>query len=316
MASQIADSSVAAVKDRFDWWVGTLEEIGMGAAPDRDFEQPFRAQIVQTQAEPLIHLKFDVQDHDVFRLAPQIRRRSWNQYLVYRECSEGAWFDFGGREIVTGPGDIIICDADRPFSTRARADYRHHAWLAPREAIEPHLPAQALPGPIHIPAGAGASAMLVAYVDAMSEQIGALGSAETAMLADQLGRLIAIAAGANWREQGDVTRVARLEQARRHMEQNLARPGLNAGQTAAALGMSVRQLHLLFEPTGESFGQYLRRRRLQECRAALESPLNARRSVTDVALAWGFASLPTFYRLFSQAYGMAPGDVRPRLKVA
>jgi AraC-like DNA-binding protein len=68
-------------------------------------------------------------------------------------------------------------------------------------------------------------------------------------------------------------------------------------------------LHLLFEPSGESFAQYVLRRRLEECRAALINPIRDR-SVTDIALGWGFNSMPTFHRTFRRAFGAAPGELR------
>jgi transcriptional regulator GlxA family with amidase domain len=74
--------------------------------------------------------------------------------------------------------------------------------------------------------------------------------------------------------------------------------------------MSLRSLHLLFEPTGVSFARYVLHRRLQECHATLASPVHANRSVTDIAFAWGFNSLTTFYSAFQREFGMAPGEVR------
>ena len=50
-------------------------------------------------------------------------------------------------------------------------------------------------------------------------------------------------------------------------------------------------------------------RRLEECRAALMNPVGDR-SVTDIALAWGFGSLPTFNRTFRRAFGATPGEFR------
>jgi AraC-like DNA-binding protein len=70
---------------------------------------------------------------------------------------------------------------------------------------------------------------------------------------------------------------------------------------AAAMKISVRQLYLLFEPTGTSFAEHVLGRRLEECRAALESPSGRGRSVTDVAYAWGFNSLTTFYQALANA---------------
>ena len=42
--------------------------------------------------------------------------------------------------------------------------------------------------------------------------------------------------------------------------------------------------------------------------AALAGP--GGRAVTELALAWGFGSLTTFYRAFQRAYGAAPGELR------
>lgn len=80
---------------------------------------------------------------------------------------------------------------------------------------------------------------------------------------------------------------------------------------AGALRISVRWPHLLFEPSSVSFAQYVLRRRLEECPAALANPIG-NRSVTDIALGWGFNSLVIFYRTFRQAYGATPGDLRAR----
>ena len=80
---------------------------------------------------------------------------------------------------------------------------------------------------------------------------------------------------------------------------------------AAAAGVSVRQLHLLFEPTGESFARYVQRRRLEEVAGGARRPGGAGRTVAEIAFAWGFADLTTFYRAFRRAYGAAPGELRP-----
>jgi AraC-like DNA-binding protein len=105
-------------------------------------------------------------------------------------------------------------------------------------------------------------------------------------------------------------RAARPEGVKRYIDQHLAEPGLTPASTAAALGISVRHLHLLFEPTGISFAHYVMQRRLLQCRAALASPTGLRRSVADIAFGWGFSSLATFYRAFQHEFGMAPAALR------
>ena len=105
-------------------------------------------------------------------------------------------------------------------------------------------------------------------------------------------------------------RSARLEAAKQYINQHLAEPGLTPASTAAALGLSLRNLHLLFEPTGMTFAQYVMGRRLLQCRSALASPTGINRSVADIAFGWGFNSLATFYRAFQHHFGMPPAAVR------
>lgn len=66
---------------------------------------------------------------------------------------------------------------------------------------------------------------------------------------------------------------------------------------------------MLFERQGTSFAQAVRRRRLEHIRSLLLDPATER-SVTDIALAWGFSDLSTFYRGFGALYGMTPGEMR------
>ena len=80
---------------------------------------------------------------------------------------------------------------------------------------------------------------------------------------------------------------------------------------AAALGISVRTLHLAFEPTGVSFARHVLHRRLEECRAALLA--DRTRPVIDIAFAWGFSGLSSFYRAFQTAFDLSPGELRATL---
>ena len=89
------------------------------------------------------------------------------------------------------------------------------------------------------------------------------------MLADNFCRLQAVVCGADAGEYRDAACLARLAEAKRYINLHLADLALTPEKAASALKISVRQLHLLFEPSGISFAQYVLRRRLEECRAAL-----------------------------------------------
>ncbi len=100
-----------------------------------------------------------------------------------------------------------------------------------------------------------------------------------------------------------------LKAARNVLAQNLHRPGLSPLAVATELGISVRQLHLLFEPTGRSFARTLIAMRLNEARRLMLGMMSTR-PIADVAYACGFDSMATFYRVFRQTYGMTPNELR------
>jgi AraC-like DNA-binding protein len=151
--------------------------------------------------------------------------------------------------------------------------------------------------------------MVKAYLDSFAGQIDALDDREAGVVADNFCRLLAVACGANAGEHEEAIRLARLAEAKRYIALHLSDPDLTPEKAAAALKISVRHLHRIFEPSGMSFAQYVVSRRIEECRAALMNPAGAR-SVTDVAFAWGFNSMPTFYRAFRQVFGATPGELR------
>lgn len=205
-------------------------------------------------------------------------------------------------------GDLII--REREAATSPGAGER--VWAVPREVLNQYLSDLPRPLMVRIPVVETLAALVVAYLEAPRGAGEALSEDEAAMVTDTLARLVATAMA-----HGDASRrydqskgAARLDEARRFVRRHLSSPKLDPQMVAQGLGISPRQLHLLFKPTGETFGQHVRRLRLEECRAALRNPTAASRSVADIAYGWGFASLPTFYRAFHAAYGVPPGDLR------
>ena len=71
--------------------------------------------------------------------------------------------------------------------------------------------------------------------------------------------------------------------ARAYVERHLNNPALTPAGCARAIGVSLRALHMAFEPSGESFSQFLQRRRLERCHALLRNQAAASRPVADIA---------------------------------
>jgi acetamidase/formamidase/AraC-like DNA-binding protein len=105
-------------------------------------------------------------------------------------------------------------------------------------------------------------------------------------------------------------RAAILERVFQSIEMRLSDADLNIHQIASEHGISSRYLQKLFENHGESFGQYLKLRRLERCRLDLGSPLHAQRTISEILYQWGFNDSASFSRAFRERYGTSPREYR------
>ena len=294
--------------ERFDLWnAAVFGALAISVEPLPGSESPFEARFSARTAGPLLNLSFDADGFIASRRNREIAHRQWDAYWIYREFGPGAWFRVGGHELTTTTGDLVIAHADATFETRANS-YSHELCLMPKALLEPHLPALGRPLVTRLSGRDGVNALADGYLEALAQNWDTISDAAMSPVTDTLARLIGIACGAAAEHQTDAIRAGRLTEAKRHIDRHLADPDLSPVSVAAALRVSVRALHLLFEPTDSSFTRYVARRRLDECRAALLA--SPSRPVIDIAFAWGFSSLSGFYRAFHSAFGMAPGDLR------
>jgi len=103
-------------------------------------------------------------------------------------------------------------------------------------------------------------------------------------------------------------RAGRLSLARRLIAGHIAQAQLSPNFVANLLGISVRHLHVLFEAAPRSFAQTVTALRIERSRQLLrEAPAMA---IAEIAVASGFDSIATYYRVFRAHQGITPGDFR------
>lgn len=102
-------------------------------------------------------------------------------------------------------------------------------------------------------------------------------------------------------------RVARRQQVIEAIETGFRRPDLSVGAVAAQLAVTPRYVHALLEPTGRSFSERVRARRLEWAAANLRS---STLTVAAIAADAGFGDLSTFHRHFRERFGQPPGRYR------
>jgi len=295
--------------DRFALWKDAVFSVlAISARPLPSAGGPFQAHFSARSSGPLLNCHFDSDGFHATRQSREIAHRQWDGFRLYRESSAGVWFRIAGQEFVTCNGDLVVADADAEFEARPIGRYSDESWLLPRALLDPHLPSRGRTGVTRLSGRTGVEALAASYLENLTRHWDNIPDAAMGSIAETLARLVGIACGAAASDRSEAVRAGRLAEARQHIDRRLGDPELSPAGVAAALRVSVRALHLLFEPTGTSFGRYVTRRRLEECRAALlASPA---RPVTDIAFAWGFSTLSNFYRAFHAAFGMSPTELR------
>lgn len=90
----------------------------------------------------------------------------------------------------------------------------------------------------------------------------------------------------------------------------LAEHNLSAVAVAESFKISPRYLARLFQKDETSFGKYLLSQRLAKSADALQSPLNTKTAVSDIAWRSGFSDMSYFSREFRAKFGCSPTDYR------
>ena len=95
-----------------------------------------------------------------------------------------------------------------------------------------------------------------------------------------------------------------------YISQRFSDPALRPAEIAAAVSISTRYLHKLFEADHQTVSLYIKGLRLDRARQDLLDPRQAGRSISTIAYNCGFGDLSGFNRAFKQAYAVSPKELR------
>jgi AraC family transcriptional activator of tynA and feaB len=100
----------------------------------------------------------------------------------------------------------------------------------------------------------------------------------------------------------------RIAAVKDYIDRSLAAPSLSVDQVAAANFISLRTLHRLFNATDETASAYIRRRRLEMCRADILA--NPALPIGEICPRWGLTDGSHLARQFRVQFGASPQQIR------
>lgn len=242
--------------------------------------------------------------HVVERNAAVIGRDPADAVAVYLTLRGQAWFRDAGGTRELRPGQLLICDADRPFARGFAQGLEELAIRVPREAIAPPRSTALRNGPVVTAFTPGHDP----YARALARLADRAARAEHQVAADEdaVTDLVAVLTGGC-----DADRTAALRAAAYgFVEDHLGDPALGAARIAAAIGISERHLSRVLAAGGTTVPRLVRSRRLEVAYAMLSGPCGPVPAVAEVAARCGFTSAAYFSHAFRARFGLRAGEVR------
>jgi AraC family transcriptional regulator, positive regulator of tynA and feaB len=224
-----------------------------------------------------------------------------------------------GREAVLRYGDFHLLDSSRPYEVSFQQFNRMLVLSVPHPELARRMPNPESVVGIAMSGRSGVSGLLSALLCNFWQQ---RRTGDETYLSPRFSEAIldlvasAYACITAAAPEGSSIAIARREQIRSYIETHLHDPALTPGSVAAAVHLSPRRLHQLFEADGETVGAYILRRRLEECARAMSDAAQRSRTVTEIAFLHGFNNASHFGRVFRERYQTTPSDYRRRSTAA
>jgi AraC-like DNA-binding protein len=218
-------------------------------------------------------------------------------------------FESDSKQTVVKPGDLLIWHGGRSIRFEMPDHFQKLCLIVQRDMFEGMLPHAGSYGGEHLDQGDNVSRLLGACLSTLADDVLASG-AEPIGAAVELTLGMVGAALTRHRESNNIApRASLYRRLILFIEEHLADPDLSPAMIAQKHHISPRYLQLIFSEQGTTVGTWIRSRRLAKCRAELAN-LSKDRSVTEIAMDWGFNDVAYFSRSFSSAYGISPREFR------
>jgi AraC-like DNA-binding protein len=215
-----------------------------------------------------------------------------------------------GRDMTLRAGTFALWDSQRPIDFLVPDGLQKITLMLPQQVLDAVLPhARDLTG-TPLSARTGSGALFATHLRSLVRQGGELPAAQHGAVLHATVELMATALDAIVASAGADHRRKLMARINGHILKHLADPALTPESVAEAVGISGRQLHRVFGPSGWTVERWIWRQRLLRCRQDLD--LREKAPISQIAFRWGFSDAAHFSRAFREAFGASPKEYRDR----
>lgn len=313
MTTDIAlmDTAEVAPRERAPLWSDWIFRLFGGLQSDLYGDTEFDGRMVSVHAGDVILTRLEANRHRVMRSRSHVRHSDEGYLKIVAPFNGCAGVEQRGRQAWVTPGEWSIYDTTDTYAVANPVRVEHlivmvpKAHLAERGLVLDELMARKL-GTHGGVARLALETMRSAYGELTGMHTGAarnVGEVITQLVHMSLLDLAGRSTGLSQRE-------ALRERIKQHVARRLGDPTLSVDSLAQALNCSRRHLYNAFADEGEGVAGYILQQRLEACRQELAQPGFSPRSVTEIAMGFGFGNLAHFSRVFKARFGLAPSDYR------
>lgn len=313
MAAALRTWSTAVVPpaQRLDYWIGAVCEGFLEMSVSAPRTAPFDAELQAAPLDALVLNGVRGSAQQVFRSAAAIARSRENFYYLLCKTDAPWGVVQAGRDARLLPNDLALIDSRRPYELRFPHGVDTLSLQLPIDWVERWLPAPQEQLAQRIDGQSAWGLALSAFVRQLQPHAAAGQALPAALLADQVGALLALATAA----EPPPPALARDALARRideQIRQRCSEPGLTAAEVAQRLAVSPRTLHRSLAARGQTFAARLMSHRMELASRMLACARFDRLTVAEIGRRAGLLDASHFARVCRRLLGASPAELRAR----
>jgi len=300
-----------AASERVGFWSDWVDRLFCGLKSDLYGDTEFDGRMATVHAGDVVLTRLEANRHRVMRSASLVRASETAYLKIVAPWVGCAGVEQKGREAWVTPDQWSIYDTTDAYAVANPVRVEHLIVMVPKArlaerglALDP-LMARRLGGSGGV-ARMALETMRGAYreLPGMSETAArGVGDAITQFVHLSMLDLAGIGTAVTQRE-------ALRERIKQHVTEHLADSTLTVDGLALALNCSRRQLYNAFAEEPDGVAGYILARRLEACRRSFDDRTQSHRSITDIAIGFGFSNMAHFSRVFRAHLGLPPSDYR------